>query len=281
MVDCAIILAAGENRRMGGKVQAKALLPLADGTFLSRHIDLLAHHGVGRIFVIAHERLAHSFSRYEDARVRIIVSPFSRARVGSSLSLLCGLDAALQIDPTPTSIFMDADIVYESAVMNAVLEDSLGQSRLFVINRAAGDAEEVRVYGQGASTPVLLGKGLPGSLTHGLTLLGESVGIISLKRHDVRYCRDLIYWLSGSPPHATGYGYSGVMSEHEEICQYLFSLRRLGVQQIPEHFLFAECDTTEDYDHICKAVFPAIQSRDGQFSAHPERVTSRGTAERT
>jgi molybdenum cofactor cytidylyltransferase len=46
----AVILAAGESKRMGG--YTKALLPVDGGTFLERTIELMHHGEIGEIFII-------------------------------------------------------------------------------------------------------------------------------------------------------------------------------------------------------------------------------------
>jgi choline kinase len=263
MVDHAVILAAGQNRRMAASLQPKALLPLGKGTFLSRHIELLMQHGAARILVVVNEQSARSFLPYEDSQVKIVVSPFSRATVGSSLSLLCGLDSVLKISGAASCLALDADIVYERALAKEVIGASNGRSQLYSIQSISGDSEEVRVYSQGTS-PVLIGKGLPSNLTEGLLHLGESLGMIYLNAYDLRYCRDLIRWIAGCPPEVKGFGYSGALSEHEEVWQYLFNLGRLAVQSLDGDLLFAECDTAEDYQHIRETVFPAIEKQDSR-----------------
>lgn len=260
MIDCAIILAAGENRRMGSHVQAKALLPLPVGTFLSRHISVLTGNGVGKIFVVASRQSADLYSACAGQRTTIVNTCCDR-RTGSSVSLLCGLEAVLQGYPQANVMVMDADIIYEMRLMKRVISEC-ADSRLFTIDRASGDTEEVHVYGRGANEPLLIGKGLCSAVTQGLTLLGESLGIIFLAANDAIYCRSLLRWLVGGPPYVNGFGYSGAMSEHEEVWQYLFTLGKMLMGQVPRELLFAECDTPEDYEYIRKEVFPAILERD-------------------
>jgi choline kinase len=260
----AIILAAGEGRRMGGQATSKCLLPLyEETTFLSRHIELLRSNGISNIFIVVTKDLSDSFMSYKEPGIRVIISPFSGMGVGSSLSLLCGLEAVLESDSQAEVLVMDGDIAYENTLMNAVAGYSAGESCLFVIDRIAGDDEEVRVYSDAANRPVLIGKGFPPQVSGELNLLGESIGIIYIDLGSTGYCRDLIYWIAGFPPQVKGFGYSGVKSEHEEVWQYLFNLGRLNVRQLSGNLLFAECDTPNDYKHIRENIFPAIRERDG------------------
>jgi molybdenum cofactor cytidylyltransferase len=86
----AIVLAAGEGRRIGGP---KALVPIDGETFLERCIARLARPSVAAIVAV----LGHDAERVA-AQVRvpkgatIVVNP--RHRDGMLSSILCGLDAA-------------------------------------------------------------------------------------------------------------------------------------------------------------------------------------------
>lgn len=88
----AVVLAAGEGRRMGGP---KALLRVGGQSFLARAADLLGRPGVSEVVAV----LGHDAERVRDeARlppaVGIVVNP--AAREGGMLSsVVAGLDAAL------------------------------------------------------------------------------------------------------------------------------------------------------------------------------------------
>jgi molybdenum cofactor cytidylyltransferase len=86
----ALILAAGEGRRMGGP---KALLPIGDRSFLAHAVALLDRPGVERVLAV----LGHDASRVAalaglPASVATVVNEDYRA--GMLSSLLCGLAAA-------------------------------------------------------------------------------------------------------------------------------------------------------------------------------------------
>ncbi|MBI3932178.1 MAG: nucleotidyltransferase family protein [Acidobacteria bacterium] len=86
----AVILAAGEGRRIGGP---KALLPLDDATFLSRCAALVARPGVDLVIaVLGHEAARVAVEAGAPAGVRLVAN----ARYGDGMlsSVLRGLDAA-------------------------------------------------------------------------------------------------------------------------------------------------------------------------------------------
>jgi hypothetical protein len=85
------------------------------------------------------------------------------------------------------------------------------------------------------------GKGLTGPVVHGLDVAGESLGMIVLDRPEAALAADVAGWITGMPPRARPFGFSGRGSEHEEVWQYLFALGMLPVLTLPGTLLFAEC----------------------------------------
>jgi len=86
----AIVLAAGEGRRMGGP---KALLPLGDGTFLSRACDLFARAGVASVVVVLGAE-AERVRAQAGIPAAATVAVNDRWRDGMLTSVWAGLDAA-------------------------------------------------------------------------------------------------------------------------------------------------------------------------------------------
>ena len=90
----AIVLAAGEGRRMGGP---KALIPIGEGTFLSRACDLLAQPGIASVVAVLGaeaERVRAAAGIPAEARVAVN----ERWREGMLTSVWVGLDAAEALD---------------------------------------------------------------------------------------------------------------------------------------------------------------------------------------
>ncbi len=260
----AVLLAAGVGRRMGSD-RPKSFLSLTgepDGpTFLERHISLLRSSGVDDIVVVLSEEVARA-TTVDGATV--VVNPFDTGASGSTLSLLCAFESA-HIDTAHDLLVADADIVYERELLDWIV-DRGDRSAVFVTPNIAGDDEEVAVYGDRRG-PRLIGKGLPPEVTGDLVLEGESLGIISLASTDRPFFRATARWLAGWPPSAA-YGYAKERSEHEELWQYGFNVGRMTALVVPSQYLCAECDTPEDYRHVCEQLYPAIVSRDGA-STHP------------
>ncbi|MER8235559.1 Sden_1164 family protein [Streptomyces sp. NPDC094049] len=270
MIESVVVLAAGENRRMGEVTGPKALLPLrpddpAAPSFLSRNLELFRAAGTERVFLVVSPADRAAFEFLADEFVELVVTGESPGRTGSSVSMLAGLRALLRWRPDGArTLVTDADVVYERSLMDHV--GALDGSRLLTIDRVNGDGEEVRVYGHSADEPVLIGKGLNQGMTHGLELLGESLGLILLDARGVASAADVTRWIVGSPPDVRPYGFGARLSEHEEVWQYLFTLGRLPVSQVPGSLLFSECDFPADYRHVQDFLFPAILERDAMTS---------------
>ncbi|HEX6812626.1 MAG TPA: NTP transferase domain-containing protein [Planctomycetota bacterium] len=260
-----IVLAAGINRRLGRTPVPKSLLPLTRDergpSFLERHVAVLRQLGVPEVLVVLSEPAHASCPSFEG--MRIVVNRFDTAETGSTLSMLCALRGAT----TPAGhglLIMDADIVYERALMRWVIEHCGSASCLFVAPATAGDDEEVRVYGHSHEDPRFIGKGLTPDMVKDMSLLGESLGVIYTAPQDLPFLRATSEWLAGWSPERKAYGYAKARSEHEEAWQYFFAARRMRIAQVSADLLYTECDTKEDYDHVRDALYPAILEHDGK-----------------
>ncbi|GAQ51304.1 Sden_1164 family protein [Streptomyces acidiscabies] len=286
MTECAIVLAAGENRRMGsveGVSLPKSLLPIRQEdapsaaalpgsagehtSFMSRHLELFRSIGVERTFVVVNPAGLPWFEPFgkDDGVELVVVDTSGEERTGSSVSMLAGLRAALAWRPQGArTLVTDADIVYERGVLDRIVAESAAGAgaRLSVVKRVSGDSEEVRVYGLSADQPLLIGKGMTDTMTQGLSLLGESLGLIALDASTAKLAAEITEWIVGDPPERRPYGYSGRLSEHEEVWQYLFTLGLLELTEFPGSLLFSECDFPEDYRAIREGLFPQIARGD-------------------
>lgn len=264
----AIVLSAGVSRRMGRPATPKSMMALTDDeggvTFLERHVAILRELGVAQVHVVVSESTEAMCPQLDG--MDVVVNRFDTSATGSTLSLLCALRAA-DIEPGHGVLVTDADIVYERALMQWVV-DHAHASCVFVSPNHAGDDEEVAVYGPTAASPRLIGKGLPDEMTAGTNLLGESLGIIHVAPDERELVHATAEWLAGWPPNR-GYGFSKEMSEHEEIWQYAFTMGRMTAAVVPADLLCSECDTPEDYDYVRNELFPRILARDAEPARSP------------
>ena len=225
-------------------------------TFLERQLQVLQESGVAEVVVVLSAQVASEVT-IEGAKV--VVNEFDTSATGSTLSLLCALEAET-IDLTHGLLVSDADLVYEAEMMSWIV-DHCDQSAVFVTPNTASDDEEVAVWGDLEQRPLLMGKGFPAELTDRYVLLGESLGSIHLGAPDRSLFRATARWLAGWPP-AEAYGYAQAQSQHEEVWQYGFTMGAMGATIVPDHFLYSECDTPEDYRYVREELYPAITAKD-------------------
>jgi molybdenum cofactor cytidylyltransferase len=93
----ALVLAAGQSRRMGSP---KQLLPFGDGTMLERTVANVRRHGVDEVIVVLGHRASEIVPRLDGQPVKIVVNPDYKS--GMSTSLRCGLEHA----PPTAAAFM-------------------------------------------------------------------------------------------------------------------------------------------------------------------------------
>jgi choline kinase len=261
----AVILAAGVNRRLGRTPVPKSLLPLTRNgpgpSFLERHVAILRELGVGEVRVVLSEPARGSCPTFDG--MRIVVNTFDTSETGSTLSMLC----ALRGPTTPADhglLIMDADIVYERALMRWVIDHCDASSCLFTAPATAGDDEEVRVYGVDSGDPRFIGKGLTREMTRGMIPARRES-----RRHPRRTAR------SGFPAgHERMAGGMGARAKGLRLLEgaigtrrgvaVLLRCRRMRVAQVPAGLLYTECDTPDDYDFVRDELYPAILAHDSK-----------------
>jgi len=235
----AVFLAAGRGSRLKTADLPKPLWEIGGGvSILGRQIQLLQSFGVTDIAVVigwrkelVRERLGHTGVTFvENTHPDISESGTSHSFQFAACSEFAPIDGE-----TPC-LLLDADLVYERAVLETILRDTTPGSRLLASPNINEDAEEVRVY-DSAGTPRLIGKGLRAPMTDGLSVTGEATGIVRFEPEDHTLVRGALDWLVGRGDRRA-YGYSGIASEHEELAQYLMNLGRLGAIRFEPDLLF-------------------------------------------
>jgi CTP:molybdopterin cytidylyltransferase MocA len=120
----AIVLAAGEGRRMGGP---KALLPLGESTFLSRACHLFARPGIASVVAVLGAE-AERVRRAAGIPAEATVAVNDRWREGMLTSVWAGLDAA-------EAFFADAVLLHP--VDNPFVAPATIEAVVAALNRGA------------------------------------------------------------------------------------------------------------------------------------------------
>jgi choline kinase len=263
-IDKALILAAGRGNRIS-KVGTtpKPFLPL-DGnaggpTFVDWHLDRLAAFGVREIYIVGNR------STYETAlrprtgtKVHWILNPtedLSQSGSGHSAWFAWHSDHHI-LDGKSRVVLMDADILYEPGVLDALdggRNPAGGLSRTLVCSDYRVSDEEMMVFGEGRRA-VMHGKGLLGSrLTTGFTCFGEATGMVLFEPEDHPLVADATDW-------CMRFSTAKEKSEHEDVTQRMMTLGRIEATCFRD-LLFMECDTPEEYEHLTTEFYPRVLAR--------------------
>ncbi len=128
----AVVLAAGEGRRMGGP---KALTPLGDGTFASAVLAVLDREAVvARIVVIGAEAERVAAQASWPPGVSVVVNP--RWREGMLSSVWAGLDAAESLGADAVLLHPVDNPVVTAATVDGVLQALAAGARVAVPSHA-------------------------------------------------------------------------------------------------------------------------------------------------
>ena len=181
----AIILAAGRGERLGEAAggRPKCLLQFGGKTLLQRHIEHLNGLGAERIIIVTgyrHRAIEAALAEADSAApVETIVNPDYEA--GSVVSLHCACE---HLGDNTDSLLMDADVLYEPAILGRLFTTRYGNCFLLDREFEPGD-EPVKLCVSGA-TPVEFRKQPDAGIAWDFQ--GESVGFF---RFDAGVCRRL------------------------------------------------------------------------------------------
>jgi choline kinase len=266
-IDKAVILAAGLGNRIS-KVGStpKPLLTLGgtpgEGpTFLDWHIERLSAFGVKEIYLVGNRRtfgtpLIAAAKAREGTKVTWILNPTEDlSRSGSGHSAWFAWNSEHRIlDGSSRVVLMDADILYEPAVLG-VLDDARGRdaSLTLVCSVFRESDEEMMVFGKDRRA-MMHGKGLLHTgLTGGLECFGEATGMVLFPPGDHALVREATDW-------CMRYSTAKERSEHEDITQRMMNVGRVDVVSFDD-LLFMECDTPDEYEHLTKELYPRVLAR--------------------
>ena len=264
-IDKAVILAAGMGNRISRLSSIpKPLLPL-DGSsegasFLDWHLDRLSDAGVREVILVGNRRTYQTPLRERTGTtVRWVLNPtedLSRSGSGHSAWFAWQSEYGV-LDGRSRVVLMDADILYEPAVLAALDRgdsgDAGGRSRTLVCGEFRESNEEVMVFGRGGRA-MIHGKGLlhTGLVDH-LECLGEATGMVLFEPGDHALVRAATDW-------CMRYSTAKERSEHEDITQRMMLADRVAAVCF-KGMLFMECDTPEEYEHLTKIFFPQVLAR--------------------
>jgi choline kinase len=246
-----------------GATTPKPLLPIDGGdptrTFLDWHLRALAAAGVGEVYLVGSGRTYGArVAAMADVAATWILNPRDPSASGSAHSAWFAWQSPHRIlDGRSRVLLMDADIVYDPALLGDLLAARGPASKILVATAHAATGEEVLVY----ADPVVptraqqLGKGLAGRpRTRGLVCLGEATGITLWEPADhdpLARATDLA--VDESP--------AGARSEHEDVTQTMMDAGPVETVCFgPEH-PFLEVDTAEDYRELVENVAPRLRAR--------------------
>ena len=261
-VATAVILAAGSGYRMSAlaKDRPKPLLPI-DGqngsiTFLDWHLRCLSSVGVRRICIVGNAVTCGWQSSFADApRAEWILNPTSDLSTsGSGHSASFAWHRSLDIlDGRSRVILMDADIVYDPAALNRLIEAPGHDSKTLVCGHYRDTAEEVLVFGTDGR-PQRHGKGLLGTpMVSGLECLGEATGILLWEPRDHEALRAATEW-------CISYSTARTRSEHEDATQHMMSMGRMQAVSLHDE-MFMEVDTPDEYATLISVFYPELAAR--------------------
>ncbi len=134
----ALILAAGVGRRLASfHAGPKSLLAFGGRSLIARHVAALREAGLASITVVAghDEQALRDHVASFDPGVVVVSNPAYRE--GSILSLLAGADAC---PDGGELVLMDADVIYERAVLRHLLEGA--RTDLFLVDREIEPGDE-------------------------------------------------------------------------------------------------------------------------------------------
>jgi choline kinase len=256
--DVAVILAAGAGGRLAGAGGGtpKPLLPL-DGrpgspTFLDWHVRCLAAARVGTIYVVGNACTYGAALPAVDAAVRWISNPTPPEACGSAASALVAWTSPHAIlDGRSRVLLMDADIVYDPALLALLGSAPDPRSKLLVCDAYRETGEEVLVFGD--PEPRRLGKGLAGTPhVAGYACLGEATGIMLWEPGDHAALR-------AATAQVVETGVRGARSEHEDATQLLLDEGRVAAILFGGVHAFLEVDTPEDYARLTGEIAPRLR----------------------
>jgi choline kinase len=187
----AIILAAGRGQRLKqaeGREFPKCLLEFGGKTLIERHLELLARFGVREVVLalgFRHELIERELERLGvTPRPEIVINP--DYELGSVLTVHT---IAEPLTRGGDVLLMDADVLYHSRILKALIADAPPVNRLLLDRDFEAGEEPVKLCLR-RGVPIELRKRLAPDLEY--DAIGESVGFFRFGESAARRLADLV-----------------------------------------------------------------------------------------
>lgn len=262
-IDKAVILAAGSGNRIADAARGvpKPLLPL-DGhagspTFLDWHLTMLSRVGCREIYLVGNrDTFGTHLAAMDHVAATWILNPTEDLSTsGSAHSAQYAWHSANRIlDGRSRVLLMDADILYDPALLHRLATQHGTRSKTLVSAHHDPGDEEVLVFARpdDRSRAVLHGKGLLGSpLADGLVCVGEATGILLFEPSAHATLAAATDW-------AIQRSRGGTRSEHEDVTQLLMARGDVDIVTFDDA-AFMECDTPEEYAVLREDLYPRLR----------------------
>jgi choline kinase len=259
MIDKVVILAAGLGNRIARATSTPKPFLSLDGTpegptFVEWHIRQFARRGVREIYVVGNKVTSQRVLPQPDGcAVRWVLNPTDDINTsGSGHSAWFAWESPHNIlDGRSRVVLMDADILYEPAVLDA-LDAPARSSKTLICGDYRESQEEVMVFGHG-DRALIHGKGLLGtSLVAPFEVFGEATGMLLFEPQDHARLREATDW-------CMRYSTAKVKSEHEDITQRMMWAGDVAAVRFND-LRFMECDTPDEYTVLTGSFYPAVRA---------------------
>jgi choline kinase len=246
----AVILAAGRGTRMNGLTGdlPKGLLPALDKTFVSRAIHILRAAGIADIVIVTGFGASHydQLAARLGPGVRTVYNPaFAQAGTMRSLSVALA-------DVTGPVIVLDADILYESRAVTALLADPAPNAVTLSAVGTLGDEFLAWATAGRDGGPLLIRHLSKNRADRPENPVGEHIGMM---KFGPGLIAALDAWTRANPGPATS-------DPYEHCVLHLLADHPLVAVCLPD-LVWTEVDTPAMYDHARDNILPRLAALEG------------------
>ena len=234
----AVILAAGRGTRLGADVP-KGLIELGGQSMVARSVRQMQARGIRNIWIVTgHQREAYeTFARAHEGVACVHNAEYER--LGSLESLRC----ALQMASGPMLV-LDADIIYESRGLDALIGHSAESSVL--VSDCSGSGDDNYVWADDQDRISLFSKVIK---DHPGQPAGEHIGIIKIGERLRAAIREM----------ASGYLHAHPQASYETFLNSIIAQHSIAAAYCRD-MVWAEIDNQSMYDAALNVTLPKLIS---------------------